>query len=151
MSYKERKSIINIFTSIIFNIAYVAIVYNKYVANNPERLEDLRFWGGLVVVMLVPIGIVVRIVEEIIHAIIHSIITQEEAPVDDDEMDKLIDLKSTRLSYVIFSCGFIAAMLALVFGYQIHVMFIMLLVSGGVIAEVVEGIAKLTYYRRGGF
>ncbi len=147
MSYKERKSIINIFTSIIFNIAYVAIVYNKYVANNPERLEDLRFWG-LVVVMLVPIGIVVRIVEEIIHAIIHSIITQEEAPVDDDEMDKLIDLKSTRLSYVIFSCGFIAAMLALVFGYQIHVMFIMLLVSG-VIAEVVEGIAKLTYYRRG--
>ena len=51
-----------------------------------------------------------QIIIHIIFAIINKMVTNEDMPTTDDERDKLIELKSTRISHWIFTIGFMLAM-----------------------------------------
>ena len=59
---------------------------------------------------MIPIAIVAQIIIHIIFAIINKMVTNEDMPTTDDERDKLIELKSTRISHWIFTIGFMLAM-----------------------------------------
>ena len=51
-----------------------------------------------------------QIIIHIIFAIINKMVTNEDMPTTDDERDKLIELKSIRISHWIFTIGFMLAM-----------------------------------------
>ena len=99
----------------------------------------------------VRITIIATILTHIVTAIIEAIRTgNEDQEIEDfeDERDKLIDLKGTRVTYVVSSIGVFLAMLTFVFGQPALVMFT-LLIFFGVFAQILGDITRLVLYRRG--
>jgi hypothetical protein len=147
MGHQEKQSIVSIIGSVLIIGFYTMYVYKNYVAGDPEILNDFQFWGKSFL-WLIPIGIVVQIVIHILFAIGNRIVTQEDIPDITDERDKLIELKSIRISHWIFVVGFMLSMGSLAFGMKPYVMFITLLTSG-FLASLTAEVAKIIYYRRG--
>lgn len=147
MSYQERRSIIEIVSMLITNTIYGWILYSQYIIKKPELLNDLKFWA-IVLLILVPLSIVSRIITEIIHGIYHGIRTGEEAPMENDERDTLIELKASRVAQITFSLSFICAMGLVVLGQSMMVMFLTLLI-GGMVSEIADNVAKYIFYTRG--
>ncbi|NLU40180.1 MAG: hypothetical protein GXX78_14980 [Bacteroidales bacterium] len=147
MDQKERQIVVNLIATLVTVGLYVLYVYQKQVAGNIEILDDFKFWGKSFL-WLIPVSIVALIIIHIIYAIINKIVTKEDIPTIDDERDRIIELKSIRISHWIFTTGFICAMGVLAFGAKPSAMFIILLASGfgsAIISELV----KLYYYRKG--
>jgi hypothetical protein len=66
----------------------------------------------------------------------------------EDERDKLIELKGTRVTYTVFSLVVFGAMLSYVFGQPALVMFSGLILAG-LIAQVIGDVYRIVLYRRG--
>ena len=147
MGHQEKQSIVSIIGSILIIGFYSMYVYRSYIAGNLEILNDFQFWGKSFL-YLIPIGIVVQIVIHIVFAIANRIITQEDIPDITDERDKLIELKSIRISHWIFIFGFMMAMGSLALGMKPYVMFLTL-ISSGFLASLASEFAKIIYYRKG--
>jgi len=147
MYRKESQILLSLLTTIVILVLYTLYVYNREVVENPEIINNLKFWGKYFVI-LIPVMIVVQIVIHIIYAIINKIVTNEDIPTKDDEMDRLIELKSLRISRWIQSAFFVMAMGALAIGMQLWVMFVLLLCSCFV-SIIVESIAQIYFYTKG--
>lgn len=147
MYRKETQVLITLISLILIPGIYALYVYNRFIIDNPDILNDFQFWGKRFIV-LVPIMIVAMIIIHIIFAIINKIVTNEDIPTENDEMDKLIELKSLRISHWTYSVGFLLAMGSLAIGMQPWVMFVVL-ISSGFLGGVAESIAKIIYYRKG--
>lgn len=147
MYQKERQIVVNLIASIITIGLYVLYVYQKQVAGNFEILNDFKFWGKSFL-WLIPVSIVALIIIHIIYAIINKIVTNEDIPTIDDERDRIIELKSIRVSHWIFTAGFVGAMAVLAFGAKPSAMFIILLASG-LCSAIISELVKLYYYRKG--
>jgi len=126
---------------------------------------DLKFWA-ITMLIFIGIGIAGAIIIQIIFHILLSIsiavkkkVKNEkcddreiektiELEMVEDEMDKLIELKSIRVSYIIAGVGFVSALLSLVFYSSAAVMLNIIFISfcTGTIAE---GITGLYFYRKG--
>ena len=98
--------------------------------------------------MLIPVAIIAQIVIHILFAIINKIVTDEDISDKDDERDKLIELKSLRVSYWVFIIGFMSAMGAVALGMELWVMFVTLIVSG-FLSDLISSVVKIWYYRKG--
>jgi len=147
MGHQEKQSIVSIIGSVLIIGFYTLYVYKNQVAGDLEILNDFRFWGKSFL-WLIPIGIGVQIVIHILFAIGNRIVTREDMPEISDERDKLIELKSIRISHWIFVFGFMLSMGSLALGMKPYVMFITLL-SSGFLASLVSEVAKIIYYRKG--
>ncbi len=147
MDQKERQIIVTLISSVLVIGLYIFYVYQKQVAGNLEILNDFKFWGKSFL-WLIPVSIVALIFIHIIYAIINRIVTKEDIPTVDDERDRMIELKSIRVSHWIFTTGFICAMGVLAFGAKPAIMFIILF-SSGFGASIISELIKLYYYRRG--
>jgi len=97
---------------------------------------------------LIPIAIVAQIIIHIIFAIINKMVTNEDMPTTDDERDKLIELKSTRISHWIFTIGFMLAMGSQAIDMKPWVMFVTL-ISSGFLSSMVSELARFYFYRKG--
>jgi hypothetical protein len=109
-----------------------------------------RLWG-IIIVLAVVVTIFATILTHIVSAIIQAIKTGEENPkVEDieDERDRLIDLKGTKITYFFHSIGVLLSMLTFVLGQPPLVMFTLLILSG-VVAQIIGDISRLYLYRRG--
>ena len=109
-----------------------------------------RLWG-IVIVLAIIFTIVATILTHIVSAIIEAIKTGSDDPeIEDfeDERDRLIDLRGTKVTYTISSIGVFLAMLTFVFGQPPLVMFT-LLIFFGVVAQIIGDISRLILYRRG--
>ncbi len=164
MSYQERRTIVSILSGILVLAAYCIYTFGRYQSGSADP-SDLKFLAGTILTF-VGIGILVSIVIQIVFHILTSIaiavkkkIANEQcddkeieksisAEMVEDEMDKLIELKSMRVGFVIAGVGFIAALVSLVVGYSAAVMLNILFISfsGGAL---LEGVAQLYFYRRG--
>ena len=117
----------------------------------PEEVVDpLPVFTGIHILQIV-VTIVGTILAHIFSAIVQSIKTNGEEPrIDDveDERDKFISLKGTRVAYYASSIGVVLSMLSLVIGQPPLVMF-SLLIFFGIAAQIIEDISKLYLYRRG--
>ncbi|MBN2212974.1 MAG: hypothetical protein JW723_01910 [Bacteroidales bacterium] len=147
MYRKESQILVTMFSLILIPVIYALIVYNKYVPGNPDILNDLAFWGKRFIV-LVPVMVVALIVIHIIFAIINKIVTNQDIPVITDEMDRLIDLKSIKISRWVTSVGFLLAFGSQAIGMQPWVM-LATLISSCFLGGVVEGIVQIYFYRKG--
>ncbi len=164
MSYQEKRTVTSIITGAMILAAYCIYAFGKLQAGNVTQ-GDLKFWAETMLIFI-GIGIAVTIVIQIIFHILLSIgIAVKEkvkndncddaeieksikAEIVEDEMDKLIELKSTRIGYYFAGIGFIAAIASLVFNYSPMVMLNILFISFSASA-IIEGFAQLYFYRKG--
>jgi hypothetical protein len=108
-----------------------------------------RLWG-IVIALVVVVTILATILTHIVSAVIQAIKTKEEPDIENiqDERDKLIDLRGTKVTYFVSSIGGFLAMLTFVLGQPPLVMFT-LLIFFGVVAQIFGDISRLYLYRRG--
>lgn len=149
MSYQEK----NITASfVVFTLIlgfYLLRLFQLTQSDSFNLTNMLRLWGTVIV-----LGIVVTIIGTILthigSGIIEAIKTQQEPVIKDiqDERDRLIDLKGTRTTYVVYSLGVFLAMLTFAFGQPALVMF-SLLILAGLVGQIVGDLSRLVLYRRG--
>jgi uncharacterized membrane protein YcjF (UPF0283 family) len=164
MSYQEKKTIVSILTGVLILGAYCIYAYGKY-NSGAIAADDMKFWASTILVFI-GIGIVAAVVIQILFHILLSvaIAVQEKvnngscddqkiektlgAEMVEDEMARLINLKSLRISFIIAGIGFIAALVSLVLNctpvVMLNIMFISF--SGG---SLIEGFTQLYFYRKG--
>ena len=109
-----------------------------------------RLWG-IIIILAVVVTIFATILTQIVSAIIQAIKTGEEKPTLDDiqdERDQVIDLRGTKITYLVSSIGVFLSMLTFVFGQPPLVMFA-LLIFFGVLAQIIGDVSRLALYRRG--
>ncbi|MBU1019699.1 MAG: hypothetical protein KJ847_00675 [Firmicutes bacterium] len=152
MSYQETKSLTNIISTILITGIYALVVYQRYLNGIGDTSDVLRFWS-ITILIFIPISIVARIIILIIFSIIATIVqTAKGEEVDEldltDERDKLIELKATKISMMIFALGFVLALVTQAVNMSEHMFFITMMVSG-VFTEVVSDLATIVYYRKG--
>jgi hypothetical protein len=147
MDNKEKQILVTVISLILIFAFYSLYVYNKYIADNFNILNDFKFWGKTFLI-LIPVTIVSQIVIHIVFAIINKIVTNEDMSTLSDERDKLIDLKSIRISHWVFTTGFLLSMVSQVIGMPPYAMFITL-VASGFVSGIVSEIAKIYFYRKG--
>jgi len=164
MSYQEKKTIVYILTGILVLTAYSIYAFSK-VQSGMVDSNSMKFWAATML-LFIGIGIVAAIIIQIVFHILLSIAlaVKEQAQngkCDDkeiektielemveDEMDRLIGLKSLRIGYAIMGFGFIAALVSIVLNYSPGVMLNILFASVS-IGSLIESIAQLYFYRSG--
>ncbi|HEX2906617.1 MAG TPA: hypothetical protein VHO69_07150 [Phototrophicaceae bacterium] len=147
MSYQEKRSLVNIASTILITALYAAFMMQRYPAADPYSREVFHFWGSFFLI-LIPISIVARILIYIVFSIFNYIATREEEPPIIDERDKLIELRAGQLSLYGFAVGVMLAMGSLVVEQPPSVMFI-ILICAGVVSEIISELAQFYFYRRG--
>ena len=147
MSYQERRAIVNFISSILITALYSLYMFQRYPDADAYSVEVFRYWGWFILI-LIPVSIVARIIIYIIFIILNTIATRELEPSISDERDKLIELKSARISLYVFTLGFLLAMISLVLEQTPSVMFI-ILISAGLLSDTLNELAQFYFYRRG--
>ncbi|MBN1158975.1 MAG: hypothetical protein JXA61_06305 [Bacteroidales bacterium] len=126
---------------------YSLYVYQHYVVPKPEIIHDFSFWGKSFL-FLALVMVAAQIIVHIVFAIINKIVTKKDIPVISDEMDKIIELKSLRVSHLIFAGGTFLAIGSQAFGIQQWIMFAKLF-SSGFIVTILSDITRISLYRKG--
>jgi hypothetical protein len=164
MSYQERKTIVSLISGLLVVASYCIYAFGRYQSGAVDA-SDLKFWASTILIFI-GIGVVASIVIQIVFHILMSVAIavqqkmRDEAYDDkeiektiaaemvEDEMDKLIELKSMRFGFFVAGIGFVAALVSLVLGYSAAVMLNILFLSfsGGAL---LEGFVQLYFYRKG--
>ena len=147
MSYQQRNIVVSLIISVLV-LAYYLFRWAGMVAEGTFVAENVyRLWGVMIAISIAAnIGGV--ILAQIISAIVYQIRTNQEEKFVQDERDKLIDLRGTRVAYLTFSLGVVASMLNMVLGRPPLVMFNLLIFSG-LAAQIFADVSRLLMYRRG--
>jgi hypothetical protein len=164
MSYQEKRTIVSTITGIMVLAAYCIYALGQY-QSGAAAAGDLKFWA-MTMLKFIGIGIAASIVIQIVFHILLSIsiavkkaargenIADKEieksinAEIIEDEMDKLIELKSMRIGFIFAGIGFIASLVSLVFNYPPVVMINIMFISF-MIGSLFEGFAQIFFYRKG--
>lgn len=147
MTYQEKKSIVTLFSTILIFVLYCLFMYPKYPEGSADITKVFHYWGSFVLVLTL-VSIVAHIIISIVFNIFFRVTTGEKEPAFEDELDKLIRLKSIRISFAVFVIGFLLAMGSLVLDRPPSAMFIILIVSGFA-SDVTGSLSRLYHYRRG--
>lgn len=164
MSYQEKRTIVSIIIGLLILGAYCIFAYGK-VQTGLVAAGDMKFWATTML-MFVGVGIVLNIVIQIVFHILLSISVtviekvkdvnsddkaiekQLELEIVTDEMDKMIELKSMRISFIVAGIGFIAALVSLILNYSPVLMINILFISFS-LGSIIEGFTTLYFYRNG--
>jgi hypothetical protein len=164
MSYQEKRSIVSIITGAIILAAYCIYAFGKY-QSGLVGPEDLKFWASTILIFI-GIGIVAFIVILIVFHILLSISiavskaanggSYDEKEIEksiqadmvEDEMGKLIELKSMRIGFIFSGFGFVLGLIALVLKYSPVIMLNIFFISFS-LGSILEGFTQIYYYRRG--
>ena len=164
MSYQVKRTITNILTGVIVLAAYCFYAFSRY-QSGLLAPDDLKSWAQIMLIFI-GVGIAAAIVIQIVFHILLSIgiaikesikngscDDQEiektiELEMIEDEMDKLIELKSLRVGFIVAGIGFVASLIALVLNYPTMIMLNLLFISFST-GSILEGFAQLYYYKRG--
>jgi hypothetical protein len=151
MSFKEKNIAVTLVNFSLILIFFLFRVFQMIQKGSFNSDNVFRLWG-INIALAVFVTIAATVLTQIVSTIIKAIRTGEENPeIDslDDERDRLIDLRGTKVTFFISSIGAFLAMLTFVLGQPPLVMFT-LLIFFGVLAQVIGDITRLVLYR-GGF
>jgi len=106
--------------------------------------------AAIVIIASIVLNIAGNILAHIVINIVHAIQTQSEKEVRmiEDERDKLIGLKGTQVSYIVFSLGVLASMLTFVFGQPGLVMFSLIIIFS-LLAEIIGNLSQFYFDNQG--
>jgi hypothetical protein len=164
MSYQEKRTVVSIVTGVLILAGYFSYALGKVQAGAVVP-GDLKFWAGTIL-LFIGIGIVASIIIQIVFHILLSIAIAVQKTIEngdcgdqeiersvgaeiiEDEMDKLIQLKSMRTGFFFAGFGFVLALIFLMLDYSPVVMLNIMFVSfsGG---SILEGFTQLYYYKKG--
>ncbi len=147
MSFQEKRTIFSVTSGWIITFLYALYVYETYPDQIWSTPVDFSFWGK-VFLILIPVSIGARIIVHIIFHIVYKITTDEEDMDITDERDKLIELKSQRVSHWVFILAYILAMGSLTMDVPHYYMFLIFF-AGGLLSELAQTLSALYFYRRG--
>jgi hypothetical protein len=149
MSFQEKNVAVSLANFTLILGFYVIRLFQMKRDGSFNSANVFRLWG-IVAVCAVVVTIFATILTHIVSAIIEAIKTNEKPEVKEiaDERDKLIDLRGTKVTYLLSSIGSFLAMLTFVLGQPPLVMF-SLLVLVGIVAQVIGDSTRLYLYRRG--
>ena len=153
MTYQEKKGLTNIISSILITTIYGIIMYQRYLNGAIDDSNIFKFWA-IIILIFIPISIVARIIIMIAFHILEAVVqTAQGKDIEDemdvtDERDKIIHMKASTIAMYIFSLGFVVALVTQLFDVSNHVFFIVL-ISAGLITDVVSESLMIRYYRRG--
>jgi hypothetical protein len=149
MTFQEKNVAASLAVFTLILGFYLTRVF-QMIQNESFNLTNMtRLWATVIV-----LGIVVTIIGTILthigSGIVQAIKTREEPVIEDieDERDRLIGLRGTRVAYIVYSIGVLLSMLSFTFGRPPLVMF-SLLILAGLVAQIVSDISRLVLYRRG--
>lgn len=164
MSYQEKRTITSTLTGILILAAYCIYAFGRVHAGAVDP-GNLKFWA-VTMLIFIGIGVVVTIIIQIVFHILLSISIavkgkiqnqemddqeiekQIKAEMVEDEMDKLIELKSNRVGFILAGAGFVAGLIILAFNGSLAVMLNILFISFNA-GSILEGFAQLYYYKKG--
>ena len=160
MTYQTKKTMVSLLASIAILISYCISVYND-ISKGLTLENDATFWAKKMLIFIA-IGIAINIISFIVFHILLSVNLSVKDSMKDskeinrklelemveDEMDKLIELKSLRVGYIIASTGFILGLILLAFNTSIAIVLNILFLSFFV-GAIAEGISNLFFYFRG--
>ena len=160
MTYQTKKTMVSLLASIAILISYCISVYND-ISKGLTLENDATFWAKKMLIFIA-IGIAINIISFIVFHILLSVNLSVKDSMKDskeinrklelemveDEMDKLIELKSLRVGYIIASTGFILGLILLAFNTSISIVLNMLFLSF-FIGAIAEGLTNLFFYFRG--
>lgn len=156
MPYQLKKTLVNLVSSLIILVLYLTNILPQIsTQSNP------RYWA---ITMLVHIGIGV-VITIILHIVFHiylsvSIAIQEkdkgEKAIEksinlemlEDEMTKLIDLKSLQAGYIITGIGFVYGLINLALGYSIIITLNIVFLSF-LVGSIGEGLVNIYFNLKG--
>ena len=150
MSFQEKNSTVSLVNFILILGFFLVRLFEMIQGGSFIPANVFRLWG-IIIALAIVVTIFATILTHIVSAIILAIKTgQERSAVEDieDERDQLIDLRGTKITYLVYSIGNFLAMLTFVFGQPPLVMFTLLILSG-VVAQIIGDISRLFLYRRG--
>lgn len=152
MSYQEKKTMASIISGVLVLAAYIIYVLTKYQEGIIDLNSDLRFWAATMLIFIgvaVVISVVIQIIFHTINAAVNEIKRQEQDHTTiEDEMDKLIALKSARRSYILVSVGFVISLVAIVV-HKSPIVMLNIIYVGFHLGSLFEGISQIYFYRRG--
>lgn len=164
MSYQEKRTIVSIITGVLVLAAYCIQAIGKFQSGSIDS-GDMKFWAGTILIFI-GIGIAATIVIQIVFHILLSVsiavkekmgnekCNEEEidhtiqTEIVEDEMDKLINLKSMRISFTVAGIGFIAGLVSLVLNCTPVVMLNIMFISFSA-GSLLEGFTQLYFYSKG--
>ena len=150
MSFQEKNIAVSLVNFTLILGFYSIRIFQMIQGGNFNSTDVFRLWG-ITIALSIIVTIVATILTHIGSAIVHAIKTGEEkSNMEDieDERDRLIDLRGTKITYFVSSIGVFLSMLTFVFGQPPLVMFSSLIFSG-LVAQVIGDISRLVLYRRG--
>jgi hypothetical protein len=160
MYYQQKRTIVSLAEGILLLAAYCIYVLGKVNAGAAAP-DDLQFFA-VTMLWFIGIGIVAGIVIQIVFHILLSVsvaVRERErdektieamigAEMVEDERDKMIDLKSMRITFAVTMAGFIAGLVLLALNGS-AVMMLNILFGCIWLGPIAESVAKLIYYRVG--
>ena len=150
MSFQQKNITVSLANFTLILGFYLIRVFQMIQGGSFNSANVFRLWG-IIIVLAVVVTIFATILTHIVSAIIQAIKTGEQKPeVEDiqDERDQVIDLRGTKVTYLVASIGVFLSMLTFVLGQPPLVMFT-LLIFFGVLAQILGDVLRLVLYRRG--
>ncbi len=150
MSFQQKNITVSLVNFSLILVFYLIRVMQMILSESFNSTNVFRLWG-IIIGLAVVVTIIGTILTHIVSAIIQAIKTGDKEPdieKIEDERDQLIDLRGTKVTYLVSSLGVFLSMLTFAFGQPPLVMF-SLLIFFGVVAQVVGDISRLVLYRRG--
>ena len=150
MSFQQKNVTVSLVNFSLILGFYSIRVFQMIQSGSFNSANVFRLWW-IIIGLAVVVTIFATILTHIVLAILHAIRTGDENPdVEgiEDERDHLIELRGTRLTYLVDSIGGFLAMLTFVQGQPPLVMF-SLLIFFGLLAQIVGDVLRLRLYQRG--
>jgi hypothetical protein len=164
MSYQEKRTITSIITGALVLTAYCIEAFGLYQSGRMAQ-GDLRLWA-ITMLKYIVIGVLAAIVIQIVFHIMISISIAvreklQDTQADDkyiekkigmemvkDEMDRLIELKSTRFGLILAGIGFGWGLIVMALDSS-PVMMLNIMFISYFAGSLVEDFAQLYFYRKG--
>ncbi|MCB9134108.1 MAG: hypothetical protein H6636_01690 [Anaerolineales bacterium] len=150
MSFQEKNITVSLVNFSLISGYFLLRIFQLSQSGNFDSSHVFRLWG-IIIILAVIVTVVLMVLTHIGSTIYQVIKTGDENPKIEnieDERDKLIDLRGTKVTYLVSSIGVLIAMLTFVFGQPPLVMFSLLILSG-LVAQIIGDISRLAFYRRG--
>lgn len=155
MSNQEKRVFIGILNGGLILIAYFVFILFLKKVDAEENI--LRSYAISMLVFIIA-GIIIQILSHIFLSIFISVKNaienngcsnvSKDYEIIEDEMDKLIELKSLGIGYVIVGIGFVISLITLILNLEPYVMLNVVFISFS-IGAISEGISRLYFYKRG--
>lgn len=150
MSYEEKNTTVSL-VSHLFILGYYLLNLMPILQAGALETHRLFNLATICIAATVLVNIIASILTNILLTIVEAIQTRQytDPRFISDERDQLISFKGMRAAYIFFSIGVVIAVVSFGLGQPALVM-IAIIIFFAIAAQIVEDVAKIILYRRGG-